>query len=107
MPLDSMEFLTRIHYSGVSDTHWCEHEIDHVLVCHKDVTIAPNADEVRHTVYLGKEELREFVNNAYNKNILLTPWFKYICRSFLFDWWDSLHDLHLFKDDKIHRAGQQ
>jgi isopentenyl-diphosphate delta-isomerase len=33
---------------------------------------------------------------------IVTPWFRLICERFLFEWWENLDDLHLFKDTVIH-----
>ena len=109
--MDSFDHLTRIHYSGDSDVTWCEHELDHILICQRDVTLVPNTDEIQHTMYLGKNELKEFIQTADNdttgQKIVLTPWFRYIAKSLLFEWWDHLHDLSMYRDTKIHRAGRQ
>lgn len=112
--MESFDHLTRIHYSGDSDVTWCEHELDHILICQRDVTLTPNIDEIQHTMYLGKNELKEFLRTADNvhdttgqKKIVLTPWFRYIANSLLFEWWDNLHDLSMYRDTKIHRVGRQ
>ena len=111
IPLDSFDHLTRIHYSGDSDEKWCEHELDHILICRRDLELAPNTDEVQQTLYLGKNELKNFLRTADSpdngQKIVLTPWFRYIANTLLFDWWDNLHDLSMYRDTKIHRAGKQ
>lgn len=36
----------------------------------------------------------------------MTPWFKLICNSFLFKWWDQLDTIESVKaDENIHRLG--
>ena len=107
VPLESIDHLTRIHYSGDSDVTWCEHELDHILICRRDVTLIPNTDEIQQTMYLGKNELKKFLRTTGQKNVVLTPWFRYIANSLLFEWWDNLDDLSMYRDAKIHRAGRQ
>ncbi|XP_066921446.1 isopentenyl-diphosphate Delta-isomerase 1-like [Clytia hemisphaerica] len=107
VPLESFTHLTRIHYSGNSDENWCEHEIDHVLICQKDVHLEPNLDEVQKCYYVTQDELETLLRTADDAGILLTPWFRYISNTFLFQWWNNLDDLSSFKDDVIHRAGHQ
>lgn len=106
VPLDDLNFLTRIHYAGTSDNNWCEHEIDYVLICQRDVHLEVNQDEVQKVLYLSKEKLQKFLSTSNEKGVLLTPWFRYICDHFLFEWWDHLDDLSKFKNDTIHRAGR-
>ena len=65
IPLDSFEFLTRIHYRSANvprDDTWGEHEIDHILFVRRDVALEPNANEVRDYRYVNKEELNEMIS---------------------------------------------
>ncbi|KAK6464198.1 NUDIX hydrolase domain-like protein [Scheffersomyces coipomensis] len=110
-PLENFQFLTRIHYkagnAGVtnnseSDSKWGEHEIDYILILKtaNDITINPNLNEVSHQKFVSKHELKQMFED---EKLIFTPWFKLICNSFLFKWWDNLDNLSQFKDDKIHR----
>lgn len=46
------------------------------------------------------EILMDFVD------IPMTPWFKLICNTFLFKWWDNIDDIEKEKDvDTIHKLG--
>ncbi|EMG48387.1 IDI1 Isopentenyl-diphosphate delta-isomerase [Candida maltosa Xu316] len=104
-PLDSFTYLTRIHYkspSGDENSKWGEHEIDYILIlkAKNDITVNANVNEVKDYKYVDADELKEMFED---KSLVFTPWFKLICRSFLFKWWNNLNDLDQFVDEDIHR----
>ncbi|KAL9597298.1 MAG: hypothetical protein Q9219_005222 [cf. Caloplaca sp. 3 TL-2023] len=87
VPLDQFRFLTRIHYKAPSDGKWGEHEIDYILIIKSDVDHTINPNEVKDAKYVSQEGLRQmFKDNSLN----FTPWFKLICNTMLFEWWDHL-----------------
>ena len=107
VPLESFEFLTRVHYKAKSDQVWGEHEIDYILICRppKDIEPTPNPNEVEQIKYMSLEELDSFVNDSQE---LISPWFRIIQETLLPRWWKALQDgeLHQYQDlNKIHRAG--
>jgi len=87
VPTEKFDFLTRIHYLAPSDGKWGEHEIDYILFTVADVSIEPNLNEVQATRYVSASELKAMFED---KNLKFTPWFKLICQSMLFEWWDKL-----------------
>ncbi|KAL6945004.1 isopentenyl-diphosphate delta-isomerase idi1 [Hanseniaspora vineae] len=98
-------FLNRIHYMAPSNGPWGEHEIDYILFYKikrgQDLTVEPNLNEVRDYKYVTAQELQKMFKD---ENIHFTPWFKLICESYLFKWWDELNDLSKVEgDEKIHR----
>lgn len=104
-PIDAFKFLTRIHYksaSGGEESKWGEHEIDYILILKtkNDITLDANYNEVRDVKWVSQEDLKEMFNDD---KLVFTPWFKLICETFLFQWWNNLSDLSDYKDDKIHR----
>ncbi|RCK59267.1 Isopentenyl-diphosphate Delta-isomerase [Candida viswanathii] len=104
-PLDQFTYLTRIHYksaSGAEDSKWGEHEIDYILILKtkNDITINANYNEVKDYKYVDAKELQEMFED---KDLVFTPWFKLICQSFLFKWWNNLSDLEKYQDTEIHR----
>ena len=102
--LSDFTFLTRIHYKAKSDSTWGEHEIDYVLFVQKDVPCIPNPNEVVSYRYVDQEELKQLLKQGEKEEIKITPWFKIICDTFLFKWWNSLSDLGPFIDASvIHR----
>ncbi|KAI9675929.1 MAG: isopentenyl-diphosphate delta-isomerase idi1 [Trizodia sp. TS-e1964] len=105
VPLEKFDFLTRIHYKAPSDGIWGEHEsklvrraicdlltnacrlVDYILFIRADVDVHANPNEVQDTRYVSAEELQAMFTD---KNLLFTPWFKLICQSMLFEWWEHL-----------------
>lgn len=87
VPLDQFQFLTRIHYKAPSDGKWGEHEIDYILFIKADVDVEANPNEAQDTRYVTPEELKEMFKD---ESLKFTPWFKLICHSMLFEWWEHL-----------------
>ena len=108
VPLDKFDFLTRIHYLAPSDGQWGEHEggcehghrgrpqcrppltsgpVDYILFIKADVDHAPNPNEVQDTRYVSQSELKRMFEE---KNGKFTPWFRLICESMLYEWWNHL-----------------
>ena len=89
VPIEHFKYLTRIHYTAPSDGKWGEHEIDYILFIKADVDLAVSPNEVRDTRYVSSEELKALFQDGEMK---FTPWFKLICESMLFEWWESLDE---------------
>ncbi|KAJ9623249.1 isopentenyl-diphosphate delta-isomerase idi1 [Taxawa tesnikishii (nom. ined.)] len=87
VPLDKFHFLTRIHYKAPSDGKWGEHEIDYILFIKTDVDLDVNPNEVRDTCYVSENDLKTMFKDD---TLSFTPWFKLICESMLFEWWEHL-----------------
>ncbi|KAL8966423.1 MAG: hypothetical protein Q9197_005993 [Variospora fuerteventurae] len=87
VPLDQFQFLTRIHYKAPSDGKWGEHEIDYILIIKSDVDHTANPNEVKDSRYVSQQDLRRMFEDG---SLKFTPWFKLICDSMLFEWWDHL-----------------
>jgi len=103
IPLKKFKFLTRIHYmspSGGADSKWGEHEIDYILIIKANPRYTPNPNEVGDSKYVSKEELKEMFKDS---SLVFTPWFKLICESYLFKWWDNLDNLDQFRNETIDR----
>lgn len=52
-------------------------------------------NEVRETAWVSQEELKQWFVDAESKegkgrDFKYTPWFRLICESMLFEWWDAL-----------------
>ena len=120
VPLCDFNFLTRIHYlapseSNLSDVRnnnknqkeegeekndkkegkWGEHEIDYILFIQARPTLNINTNEVRDFAWVSAEELKQLFTDAANgsgdgRDFKYTPWFRLICESMLFEWWDAL-----------------
>ncbi|KAI9821785.1 MAG: isopentenyl-diphosphate delta-isomerase idi1 [Pycnora praestabilis] len=87
VPLNAFDFLTRIHYKAPSDGKWGEHEIDYILFIKADVDLDVNPNEAQATRYVSQEDLKTMFKDG---ALTFTPWFKLICESMLFEWWDHL-----------------
>jgi isopentenyl-diphosphate Delta-isomerase len=95
VPVSDFDFLTRIHYLAPSDGKWGEHEIDYILFIRAEPELDINVNEVRDTAWVSQEELRQLFRDAESKegkgrDIKFTPWFRLICESMLFEWWDAM-----------------
>ncbi|KAK0284718.1 isopentenyl-diphosphate delta-isomerase idi1 [Friedmanniomyces endolithicus] len=87
VPIDKFDFLTRIHYKAPSDGRWGEHEIDYILFIKADVDLDVNPNEVSATKWVSEGDLKAMLKDD---ALLFTPWFKLICQSMIFEWWDHL-----------------
>lgn len=58
----------------------------------------PNLNEVQDTKYVSPEELKALFADP---KLKFTPWFKLICESMLFEWWQSLNSgLEKYTDEQ-------
>lgn len=64
------------------------HAVDYILFIKADVDLDINKNEVRDHKYVKADELRTMFEN---KELRFTPWFKLICTTMLFEWWDHLN----------------
>ncbi|KAK4693730.1 isopentenyl-diphosphate Delta-isomerase, partial [Lecanoromycetidae sp. Uapishka_2] len=99
--LEMFKFLTRIHYKAPSDGKWGEHEIDYILFIKADVDITPNPNEVKDTRYVSESQLKTMFED---NSLKFTPWFKLICNTMLFEWWEHLDNgLEKYAGEKVIR----
>ncbi|XP_001373714.1 isopentenyl-diphosphate Delta-isomerase 1-like [Monodelphis domestica] len=104
LSLDDITFVSRMHYKLQSDEIWGEHEIGYLLFVRKDVTLMPDAAEVKDCIYVTKEELEDLLKQEAKNKVKFSGWFHIIAKFFLFEVWDNLNDLNKFlKPDKIYR----
>ena len=61
--------------------------VDYILFIKADVDLEPNLNEVRDTTYVSAPKLKEMFEDP---KLKFTPWFKLICNSLLFEWWEHL-----------------
>lgn len=87
VPLQDFKFLTRIHYKATSDGKWGEHEIDYILFIKAEVDLDINPNEVQDAKYVTENELKEMFKDD---KLKFTPWFKLICQTMMFEWWEHL-----------------
>jgi len=48
-----------------------------------------NPNEVRDSRYVSQDDLKAMFKD---ESLKFTPWFKLICESMLYEWWDHLND---------------
>ncbi len=65
------------------------HPVDYILFIKADVDHTPNPNEVKGTRYVSEKELKAMFEDDILK---FTPWFKLICQSLLFEWWEHLDE---------------
>jgi isopentenyl-diphosphate delta-isomerase len=63
-----------------------------------DLEINPN--EAKDYRYVTAEELKAMFED---KNLKYTPWFKLICETLLFKWWENFDNLEPFENEKAIR----
>lgn len=61
--------------------------VDYILFVKADVEHTPNPNEAKDTRYVSEEELKAMFEDD---SLKFTPWFKLICQSMLFEWWEHL-----------------
>ena len=61
--------------------------VDYILFIKANVDLDVNKNEVQNTKYVSADGLKQFFDDPALK---FTPWFKLICNSLLFEWWDHL-----------------
>ncbi|PHH65285.1 hypothetical protein CDD81_2697 [Ophiocordyceps australis] len=87
VPFEKFRFLTRICYKAPSDDKWGEHEVDYILFIKANVHLDINENEVQAVRYARPEDVKKMMDDA---TCTITPWFRLICKTMLFEWWDSL-----------------
>ncbi|PWA36642.1 isopentyl diphosphate isomerase 2 [Artemisia annua] len=94
LPVNEFIPLGRILYKAPSDGKWGEHELDYLLFIVRDVSMAPNPDEVAEVKYVNREQLKELVMKAElgEEGLKLSPWFRIVVDNFLFKWWDHVEN---------------
>lgn len=61
--------------------------VDYILFIKANVDLDINPNEVRDTQYITAEKLKTLFNDP---TFVFTPWFKLICNTMLFEWWQNL-----------------
>jgi isopentenyl-diphosphate delta-isomerase len=61
--------------------------VDYILFIKANVDLKPNENEVQATQYVSAEGLKKLFKDP---SLKYTPWFKLICESMLFEWWEHL-----------------
>jgi len=104
VPIEKMNFLTRVHYKAVTDEIWGEHEVDYIIFLRCDkITVSPNPGEVKDFKFVTLEEVKQIVEDANQGKHKISPWFGIIFTQFLTSWWTKLiTNQELQSDDRIY-----
>jgi len=62
-------------------------QVDYILFIQADVDLTPNPNEVKDTKYVSESQLKTMFED---NTLKFTPWFKLICNTMLFEWWEHL-----------------
>lgn len=65
------------------------HQVDYILFIKADVDVEANPNEAQDTRYVTPQELKDMFKD---EKLKFTPWFKLICESMLFEWWEHLDE---------------
>lgn len=84
---------TKVRISIALHAHHIETDymglVDYILFIKADVDHTPNPNEVQDTKYASENELKIMLKN---NTLTFTPWFKLICESMLYEWWEHLDE---------------
>jgi isopentenyl-diphosphate delta-isomerase len=61
--------------------------VDYILFIKANVDLDINLNEIRDTQYVSPDALKQMFADP---SLKFTPWFKLICTSMLFEWWEHL-----------------
>ena len=71
--------------------------VDYILFIKADVDLEVNPNEAQDTRYVSADEMRTMFKD---EKLKFTPWFKLICETFLFEWWEHLNGgLEMYMND--------
>ena len=72
--------------------------VDYILFIKANVDHTLNPNEVQEAKYVSEDELKTMMEND---TLTFTPWFKLICESLLYKWWEKLdHGLEELAGEK-------
>ena len=63
------------------------HTVDYILFIKANVDLDINTNEVQATQYVSADVLKKLFEDP---SLKFTPWFKLICNTMLFEWWEHL-----------------
>lgn len=76
LPIETFQYLTRIHYLAPSNGLWGEHEsvfmltVDYILFVVANPTLSVNANEVCDVQWVSPEELRKLMDESERTYVL-------------------------------------
>ena len=77
------------------------HAVDYILFLKADVDVDINRNEVQATRFVSQTDLKAMFADP---SLKFTPWFRLICESMLYEWWDHLDTgLDKYTDEQVIR----
>lgn len=75
--------------------------VDYILFAQAEVDLDVNPNEAKDVKYVTAEELKAMFADP---TLTFTPWFKLICETMLFEWWENYENLEPYlNEQKIRR----
>lgn len=94
LDVDDLNLITKILYRANTDEIWAEYELDHIYFAKKhtdEIEYSLNKNEVSDIQFVSKTNILDFLNDEIKRGRgQITPWFKLILHTKLFDWWDLI-----------------
>lgn len=87
MPFFSLLFPSFLDLGASETNRICLDEVDYILFIKANVDLDPSPNEVQATQYVTADSLKKLFEDP---SLKFTPWFKLICNSMLFEWWEHL-----------------
>lgn len=94
LAVDDLSLVSKILYRANTNEKWAEYELDHIYFAKKhsdEIQYSINENEVSHIQFVSKSNILDFLNEEIRAGRGdVTPWFKLILHTKLFDWWDLI-----------------
>ena len=73
--------------NALADANVSWRPVDYILFIQAEVDVRGNPNEVQDARFVTPDELRVMLRDD---RLQFTPWFKLMCESLLFEWWEHL-----------------
>lgn len=70
--------------------------VDYILFIQAKVDLDINPNEAQDYKYVTADELKKMFED---KSLSFTPWFKLICDTMLFEWWENFENLDKYLNE--------
>lgn len=70
--------------------------VDYILFIQAEVDLDINPNEAQDYKYVTANELKKMFED---KSLSFTPWFKLICDTMLFEWWENFDNLDKYLNE--------
>lgn len=70
--------------------------VDYILFIQAKVDLDINPNEAQDYKYVTADELKKMLKD---KSLSFTPWFKLVCDTMLFEWWENFDNLDKYLNE--------